>query len=706
MSQYQATEIGSEEYQAKVYAGVLGKMIGVYLGRPFEGWSYERISRELGEIWYYVHEKLGQPLIVTDDDITGTFTFIRALEDYGCSRDITAEQIGQTWLNYLIENRTILWWGGMGMSTEHTAYLRLKEGIPAPRSGSCALNGQVVSEQIGAQIFIDAWAMVAPGDPDLAAELAWKAGSVSHDGEALYGAQVIAVMESLAFIESDLQVLLDRAISYIPQDSVIARMIRDIRAWHQTIPDWREARQKLDDQYGYDIYGGNCHMVPNHGLIILSLLYGEDDFQKSLMIVNTSGWDTDCNSANVGCLLGIKNGLAGLESGPDWRGPVADRMYLPTADGGRAISDALTEAVRIANLGRRLNGWPEEHPKQGARFHFEQPGSVQGFQVEDSTECRGTADLINEEGHSEQGQRCLAVHYHGVAVQRACRVATPVFIPPEASAMGGYSLIASPQLYSGQTVIARVQTGEQQPPVSVCLTVRYYGAEDDLVLLRGPVETLSEGNRMQLSWQIPDLAGYPIADVGLEIASGQRADGVIYLDSLTWSGQPQLLLDRPSDSQMWRQAWVNAVDTLTITEEPYRLIQNTGTGLIMQGTREWRDYQVSAVITPHLAEAAGIAARAQGMRRYYALLADRDQTIRLIRMRDTETILAEKAYAWSFGQAIPMTLDVHGQRIKAWLGDQLLFDVEDDDPLDGGAAALICREGRIASGPVRVSPVQ
>jgi hypothetical protein len=32
------------------------------------------------------------------------------------------------------------------------------------------------------------------------------------------------------------------------------------------------------------------------------------------------------------------------------------------------------------------------------------------------------------------------------------------------------------------------------------------------------------------------------------------------------------------------------------------------------------------------------------MRRYYALLADRDQTIRLIRMRDTETILAEKAY--------------------------------------------------------------
>ena len=40
-------------------------------------------SSRLGEINYYVHEKLGVPLIVTDDDISGTFTFLRALPDYG-----------------------------------------------------------------------------------------------------------------------------------------------------------------------------------------------------------------------------------------------------------------------------------------------------------------------------------------------------------------------------------------------------------------------------------------------------------------------------------------------------------------------------------------------------------------------------------------------------------------------------------------------
>jgi ADP-ribosylglycohydrolase len=191
------------DYVERVYAGVLGKLIGVYLGRPFEGWSHERIMNELGEVWQYVHEQRGLPLIVTDDDISGTFTFIRALEDYGYSRDITPTEIGETWLNYLVEGKTILSWAGLGCSTEHTAYLRLKHGVPAPLSGSIEMNGAIVAEQIGSQIFIDSWAMVAPGDPEFAADLARRAASVSHDGEAIYGAQFLAAMEAQAFVEKE-----------------------------------------------------------------------------------------------------------------------------------------------------------------------------------------------------------------------------------------------------------------------------------------------------------------------------------------------------------------------------------------------------------------------------------------------------------------------------------------------------------------------
>lgn len=157
-----------ENYKNDIYAGVLGKIIGVYLGRPVEGWTFENIKNTFGKVSYYKNHKTGAPLIVPDDDISGTFAFFRALEDSGYKENISAEEIGDAWLNYIVENETILWWGGLCRSTEHTAYLRLKNGIKAPMSGSIALNGQSMAEQIGAEIFIDTWAMVNPGNPERA----------------------------------------------------------------------------------------------------------------------------------------------------------------------------------------------------------------------------------------------------------------------------------------------------------------------------------------------------------------------------------------------------------------------------------------------------------------------------------------------------------------------------------------------------------
>ncbi len=321
------------DYLERVYAAVLGKIIGVYLGRPFEGWTHDRIMAELGEITYYVHERLGTPLVVTDDDISGTFTFLRALEDNAFDPSLRPDQVGDAWLNYLIEGRTVLWWGGMGNSTEHTAYLRLASGMKAPQSGSIAANGALVAEQIGAQIFIDGWALVAPADPERAADLARRAASVSHDGEAVYGAQVLAAMESMAFVESDADRLLEAGLRVIPSSCTIYRMIHDIRGWHAADGDWRKTFRRIDERYGYARFGGNCHIMPNHGIIILGLLAGDADFQKTLTIVNTCGLDTDCNSGNAGCLMGIRLGLKGIEAGPDWRGrlPTGSTCRRPTA---------------------------------------------------------------------------------------------------------------------------------------------------------------------------------------------------------------------------------------------------------------------------------------------------------------------------------------------------------------------------------------
>jgi ADP-ribosylglycohydrolase len=712
-----------QDYTERVYAGVLGKIIGVYLGRPFEGWTYERIMEELGEVWYYVHEKRNVPLIVTDDDISGTFTFLRALPDYGNSRDITPAQIGQTWLNYLIERRTVLWWGGMGNSTEHTAYMRLKHGIQAPESGSMALNGKVVAEQIGAQIFIDGWAMVAPGDPQLAADLAYRAGSVSHDGEAIYGAQVLAAMEAQAFVEADIDALLDTGLSVIPKQSIIYRMINQIREWHAARPDdWRATREQIAGLYGYDKYGGNCHMVPNHALIIHALLHGDDDFQKSLMIVNTCGWDTDCNSGNLGCLLGIKNGLAGIDTGADFRGPVADRLYLSTADGGRAITDAVTETIHVVNIGRALAGQEPIAPKAGARFHFELPGSVQGFQVDSSVDAAGTATLENVAGQSRRGSRSLAIRYQNIATGRIARVGTPTFVPSLATAeyfeRRGYSLFASPTLYSGQTVRAELQAEAQnEHPVRANLFVSFYQDPDDqLEILRGDPVELAPGQHHAFSWRVPDTGGAPIAQVGVEIQSDPRASGGAYLDYLTWEGTPQVTFTRTAGdtavgrfaatARMWRRAWINGVDQYEIRwPEPFRLAQNEGRGLLIQGGSDWRDYEATATITLHMVKNAGIAVRTQGMRRYYALLLSSDGKARLIKALDGDTVLAEADYAWEFGATQEFRLRVAGNRLQAAIDGELLFDVTDDDrPLTGGGVAYVVEEGRIMSDAMAVAP--
>jgi ADP-ribosylglycohydrolase len=692
------------DYVERVYAGVLGKIIGVYLGRPFEGWSYDQIMTQLGEIWYYVHDKRGVPLIVTDDDISGTFTFLRALPDYGNSRALTPAQIGQTWMNYLIENRAILWWGGLGNSTEHTAYLRLKSGLPAPFSGSIATNGKVVAEQIGAQIFIDGWAMVSPGDPAQAADLARRAASVSHDGEAIYGAQVVAAMEAQAFVESDTDRLIDTAITLIPKDSTIYRLIADLREWHARYPDWHDTRQEIVAHYGYDKYGGNCHMVPNHALIQLGLLYGGDNFQQALMITNTSGWDTDCNSANIGCLMGIKLGLQGIDAsastgaGADFRGPVADRLYLPTADGGRAVTDAVIETYYIANSGRALAGEPPLAPKAGARFHFTLPGSVQGFVAEDPSL------LTIENTQNANGIRGLALRYHGVAAARPARAATATFITPEAAKMGGYGLLASPTLYPGQTIRAAVTAG--QGDIRCGMFLRRYGEDDQPVLVHGPQAALAPGQNHQFEWRIPDLAGDPVFEIGLELTSDRRASGTLILDYLTWDGEPDVIFTRPAHKgNFWRQAWVNGVDHFESWGESFRLIQDSGTGLLLTGTREWRDYAVSAVLTPHMVKSCGLAARVQGMRRYYALMLGVDGRVRLVKALDGNTILAETACALEFDRPYEISLTVAGSRIQASLDGNLLFDVTDRDLATGGIA-LVCEEGRVAAEWVRVKPVE
>lgn len=695
-----------DDYAERVYAGVLGKVIGVYLGRPFEQWPHDRVQRELGEIRYYVHEQRGVPLVVADDDITGTFTFLRALRDHGISDELTAGQVGLTWLNYLIEGKTILWWGGMGRSTEHTAYLRLKHGVPAPRSGSAELNSRLVAEQIGAQIFIDGWGLVCPGEPERAARFARTAASVSHDGVAIDGAVVVASLVSQAFVESDLDRMIDRSLSLLDPGSLLHRVVADLRQVRRGGGNWRDGLRLVHERYSYERFGGGCHMVPNHALVMLALLFGDGDFQASLMIVNTAGYDTDCNSGNVGCILGVRNGLSALDAGPDWRAPFADRMLLPTADAGRCLTDAAREALEVANVGRLLHGEPAQAPKHGARFHFELPGSQHGFLPDAAPDSRGTTRLRNIDCPSV-GSRCLAIEFDRIAPGRPARALTPTFLSPEQLQRGnkGYALVACPSLYPGQTVHGVVHADPANPrPVQVGLCLRHYDPEDKLQLLRDRPVTLEPSRSATLEWTVPDVGGQPVADVGIEITSDVPTSGCVQLDWLDWRDAPRGALRVPERGDAWRHACADGTD-FSAQAPPGVWTQNEGLGLVIQGTRDWRDYRLTTVIDAHLARRFGLAARVQGMRRFYAVLLTQWGTAQLVRWRDTEMLLAEVPFPFEFATPQRFLIEVRGGSIRAEINDRLVARYEDRDaPLLDGAAAVVIEEGRLSHGPIEIEP--
>mgnify|MGYP001158952120 FL=1 len=713
-------------YEEKVYAGVLGKIIGVFLGRPFENWSYERIMRELGPINYYVNDKLDFPLPVSDDDITGTFTFLRAFKDFNYKKDLTAKDIGQTWLNNLIEDKTILWWGGRGHSAEDTAYQNLKQGIDAPLSGSIEMNGKVIAEQIGAQIFIDGWALVSPGDPEKAAHYAKLAASVSHDGEAIYGAQVVAAIEAMAFVENDISKLINESKKIIPKDSTIYKLISDLQDWRTSNLGWEQAREKIVENYGYDKFLGNCHMVPNHALIIMSLLYGDNDFQKTMMIVNTAGWDTDCNSGNVGCILGIKNGLKGLRSGPDYLSPINDVLYCPTAIGGETLTDALTESYKIINTARKINDLEIIEPKEKSRYHFELEGSTQGWKPQLSSDNICETTITNVEHQTNIGERALEISFKQLSKNNNCEVLVDTFYPDIILGLEGkkrkdffhYDFISSPIVYPGQSIKTQLKNIANKK-IAVKLFIKYWGRDDKLEKIASEEHLLDCNEDKIIDWVIPSTENNPIGQVGISVSSDENMDGSFILNFLNFDGEAKQIFRRPDHiteykrgeetkegyyGQIWRHAWVPAIDKWEERGKNFRICQNIGRGLIFTGTDIWKNYTVSSKIILQSVSSGGLVSRVQGVRRYYGFELSTNNKLIISKMFYNNTILKEIDFDVEFFKEYNLKMEVKGNKISGYVDDNLVLEVEDSNNiLDNGGAGLVVADGTLVSDEIIIS---
>jgi ADP-ribosylglycohydrolase len=685
-------------YREQTYAGLLGKIIGVYLGRTVEGWTYENIQARFGNVAFYVSDKVGMPLIVPDDDISGAFTFYRALEDNGFPPDISAKQIGDTWLNYVIENKTILWWGGLSRSTEHTAFIRLKQGITPPDSGSIALNGQSMAEQIGAEIFIDPWAMVNPNDPDRAVDMARKAASVSHGGMAVEAACFLAAMEAMAFTEKDLNKLIADGVRYV-QDTRLLRLIHDLTNECQKSADWRTVREWIACHHGYDKYPGNCPIATNHVTVLMALLFGGDDFQESISIAASAGWDTDCNAGNVGCLNGIRLGLAALNGGADLRAPVNDRLYVVSADGGECISDTVRETRKILTVAAALRQEAIEQPT--ARFAFEYPDSTQGFVLHPACTMDQAVKRIGN-AFDTRGEYGLLIQYEGLAKGTRGVVSVQTFIDPEPKGVKGtsyFEVIASPTLYATQTVRASMKAYCDDNP-DLRFFIDYYDENNDIATIMGVPIKLSQGIN-PITWPVPDTDGHSIYRLGLELTSGRRLDGEIALLSLDWSGAPEHFVMGKSmqlspsltpwtTSTTWLNMFVSSAQNFAPDyTATFSVSHPDKNGVVTTGTRDWRDYTVESTITFSQQTAAGLVARSRGHRRYYAAVLTGGNAA-IVKRRDGDvSVLTAIPFDYRIDETHALAFRVQGGNLILRIDGQRVVEAVDDEYASGGAGFLV-----------------
>ena len=207
-------------------------------------------------------------------------------------------------------------------------------------------------------------------------------------------------------------------------------------------------------------------------------------------------------------------------------------------------------AYEIARIGCALENISlPVSPKNGARFHFELPGSVQGFKVDRSHGTPPPVSLRNVKGHSSLGTRSLAIEFEGVGRNAFVRVATRTFMSMKEAEETHYARMASPTLFPGQRVRASLKADAGNPAVVTCrLYLSVYGSDDSMEIRLGPAIELHPGQSDQLLWTIDELGGCPIANIGIEVTGQDEISGKIYLDALDWHGVPDATFRRPDGS--------------------------------------------------------------------------------------------------------------------------------------------------------------
>lgn len=322
----------------KIYGGWLARACGCLLGKPVEGWRTETLHpflRETGNypIQHYLRSDANDSVLQAaklekaalekrafidqvdcmpeDDDTNYTLISLKILETYG--RNFAPEDVAECWM----QNLPILHL----CTAERVAYRNFVLGYEPPAS---ATHQNAYREWIGAQIRADLYGYINPGDPSAAADMTWRDACISHVKNGIYGAMWAAATIAAAFGAQAPREAICAGMNEIPSESRLHRALEDVLAWREETLDWEGALARVHERW--DEHDGHdwCHTISNAQIVAIALLWGEMDLEKTLSIAVIPGFDTDCNGATAGSILGVMLGAKALPE--KWTAPLNDTL--------------------------------------------------------------------------------------------------------------------------------------------------------------------------------------------------------------------------------------------------------------------------------------------------------------------------------------------------------------------------------------------
>lgn len=281
-----------KDYRDKMKSGWIGQMAGVTWGAPTEfKFNDKIIPAEKIPVW--------KPAMINDafsqDDLYVEMTFLRTLEQYGLNASI--RQAGIDFAN----SRYPLW------CANRAGRSNLRSGIAPPDSSHPKFNPR--ANDIDYQIEADYSGLIAPGLPQVAIEMGEKFGRLMNYGDGMYAGQFIGAMYAAAFFENDPVKIAETALAAIPAGCQYAEMVRDMVAWYRADPkDWEKTWQLCQKKYRENpeyqkASNGNIDCKINGSYVLMGLLYGQRDPDRTITIAMRGGMDSDCNPSSAGGVL-------------------------------------------------------------------------------------------------------------------------------------------------------------------------------------------------------------------------------------------------------------------------------------------------------------------------------------------------------------------------------------------------------------------